>query len=57
MHILVSVCQLRFLITRGRLWRARWLTYRNEDASKKIVVPTGILVFDFELFVGDRFFL
>jgi hypothetical protein len=26
---------------------------RNEDASKKIFVATGILVFDFELFIGD----
>jgi hypothetical protein len=23
------------------------------DASKKILVATGILVFDFELFIGD----
>jgi len=34
---------------------ARWLICRNEDASKKIFVATGILVFDFELFVGVRF--
>jgi len=25
------------------------------DASKKIFVAIGILVFDFELFIGDRF--
>jgi len=31
----------------------RWLICRNEDASKKIVA-TGILVFDFELFIGVR---
>jgi len=34
---------------------ARWLICRNEDASKKIFVVTGILVFDFELFIGGRF--
>ena len=33
----------------------RWLKCRNEDASKKIFVATGILVFDFELFIGVRF--
>ena len=31
-----------------------WLICYNEDASKKIFVATGILVFDFELFIGDR---
>jgi hypothetical protein len=30
----------------------RWLIHRNEDASKKIFVATGILVFDIELFIG-----
>ena len=35
----------------------RRLIRRNKDASKKIFVATGILVFDFELFIGDRFFL
>jgi hypothetical protein len=30
-----------------------WLKYRNVDASKKIVV-TEILLFDFELFIGER---
>jgi len=30
----------------------RWLICRNEDASKKILVAMGILVFDFELFIG-----
>jgi len=34
---------------------AHWLKCRNKDASKKIFVATGILVFDFELFIGDRF--
>ena len=33
----------------------RWLISRNEDASKRIFVATGILVFDFDLFIGDRF--
>jgi len=28
---------------------------RNEDASKKIFVATGIIVFDFELFIGGPF--
>jgi len=28
---------------------------RNVDASKRILVATGILVFDFELFIGVRF--
>ncbi len=32
----------------------RWLTYRNVDASKKNFVATGILVFDFELFIRGR---
>ena len=27
----------------------------NEDASKKILVATGIVVFDFELFIGGLF--
>jgi hypothetical protein len=31
-----------------------WLKCRNEDASKKILVATEILVFDFELFIGGR---
>jgi hypothetical protein len=32
-----------------------WLSGRNGDASKKIFfVVTGILVFDFELFIGGR---
>ena len=31
-----------------------WLISRNKDASKKIFVATGILVFDFELFIGGR---
>jgi len=31
-----------------------WLTRRNMDASKKIFVPTGILAFDFELFIAER---
>jgi hypothetical protein len=31
-----------------------WLISRNEDASKKIFVATGILSFDFELSIGDR---
>jgi hypothetical protein len=29
-----------------------WLIGRKVDASKKIFVATGILVFDFELFIG-----
>jgi len=33
----------------------RWLICRNQDASKKIFVVTGILVFDFELCIGVRF--
>ena len=32
-----------------------WLTSRNEDASKKIFVAIGIVVFDFELFISDLF--
>ena len=36
------------------LYQARSSLYRNEDASKKIFVATGILVFDFELFIGVR---
>ncbi len=35
--------------------RARWLICRNEDTSKKNFVATGILVFDFEIFIGARF--
>jgi len=31
-----------------------WLIGRNEDASKKIFLATGILVFDFEFFIGER---
>lgn len=31
-----------------------WLIGREVDASKKILVITGILVFDFELFIGGR---
>ncbi|NVL91109.1 MAG: hypothetical protein HWN69_09020, partial [Desulfobacterales bacterium] len=31
-----------------------WLICRNVDASKKILMATEILVFDFELFVGGR---
>ena len=31
----------------------RWLKCSNENASKKIVAR-GILVFDFELFIGER---
>ena len=31
-----------------------WLKCRNEDTSKKIFVATGILVFDFELFIGGQ---
>jgi hypothetical protein len=31
-----------------------WLIGRDIDASKKIFVATGILVFDFELFIGER---
>jgi len=31
----------------------RWLIRRNEDASRKIMA-TEILLFDFELFIGDR---
>ena len=36
------------------LSNAHWLKCRNEDASKKIFVAIGILVFDFELFIGHR---
>jgi hypothetical protein len=32
----------------------RWLKCRNEDASKKILVATGILAFDFEPSIGNR---
>jgi len=31
-----------------------WLICRNEDASKKIC-GNGIVVFDFELFIGGRY--
>jgi len=31
-----------------------WLIGRDMDASKKILVATRILVFDFELFIGVR---
>ena len=31
-----------------------WLISREMDASKKILVITRILVFDFELFEGER---
>ena len=31
-----------------------WLIGRDMDASKKILVATRILVFDFELFIGAR---
>jgi len=31
-----------------------WLIGREMDASKKIFVVTGIVVFDFELFIGGR---
>ena len=31
-----------------------WLIGREVDASKKIVVATGNIVFDFELFIGER---
>ncbi len=34
---------------------ATWLTSRNKDASKKFFVAIGIVVFDFELFIGDLF--
>jgi hypothetical protein len=37
------------------LGSACWLICRNEEASKKIVA-TGILVFDFELFIGVRYY-
>ena len=30
-----------------------WLIGREMDASKKIFVATGNLVFDFELFIGE----
>ena len=30
-----------------------WLICDNEDASKKIFEATGILVFDFEFFIGE----
>jgi len=33
---------------------ATWLISRNVEASKKIFVATGILVFDFELFIGGQ---
>jgi len=32
-----------------------WLKCRNVDASKKIFVATEILVFDFELFIGELY--
>ena len=32
-----------------------WLIGRDMDASKKIFVATGDLVFDFELFIGGRY--
>ncbi|MCJ7806161.1 MAG: hypothetical protein MUP57_01260 [Clostridia bacterium] len=31
-----------------------WLIHCNVDASRKIFVTTGILVFDFERFIGER---
>ena len=31
-----------------------WLKCRNVDASKKIFVATENILFDFELFIGDR---
>jgi len=31
-----------------------WLRGRNVDASKKIFVAIGIVVFDFELLISDR---
>ena len=31
-----------------------WLIGRKVDASKKIFVATEILLFDFELFIGER---
>ncbi len=31
-----------------------WLMDREVDASKKILVATETLVFDFELFIGER---
>lgn len=34
-----------------------WLTRRNVDASKKNFVATGIIVFDFDLFIGGRCWL
>jgi len=30
-----------------------WLIGRKVDTSKKIYMVTGLLVFDFELFIGD----
>jgi hypothetical protein len=30
-----------------------WLIRRNVDASRKIFVAMGIIVFDFELFIGE----
>jgi len=39
-----------FNLKRFILWSAV-----SEDASKKIFVTAGILVFDFELFIGGRF--
>ncbi len=32
-----------------------WLICRNEDASKKIFVATGSLVFDYELFIDGHY--
>jgi len=31
-----------------------WLIRRNVDASKKIFAAIGILLFDFEFFIGGR---
>ena len=31
-----------------------WLIGREVDASKKIVLATGNIVFDFELSIGER---
>lgn len=35
----------------------KWLKYRNMDASKKIFVVIGIIVFDFLLFIGEHILL
>ncbi len=64
-HYLATLqkCPFRNLLVSSGLWKSknlatffnvRSLICRNEDASKKIVA-TGILIFDFELFIGDRF--